>query len=211
MVESSTHGDPNFVEPTSPFAMEALLRAAVTATNGEVAGNVYFPYTRSFHDLQHYLNLRRRLDLGLDKFSLDLGVFSDSGDTFYSVGFADFKVKNRKGGKSPIGILCLGDPVYVPDKPFRVSRSSQISKDFEGIHVSPELRGQGIGRSLVSASRVILDELGIRVLMIDQIKTGPGQGGEFYRQLGGRRFEISKVASMCMPTRSTNRLPYVFR
>lgn len=128
MLEADAGGAPGGNELTSPFMMETLLREAVVATNESDEGHAVIPYTRTFHDLPHHVVLRRRVVYGgVDKFSLDLGVFSDSAKVFYSVGYVDFGVRNRKGDKRPIGILCLLDPTYVKSNPFRTARSHAMT------------------------------------------------------------------------------------
>jgi hypothetical protein len=131
----------------------------------------------------------------------------------------------------PIGIVCEEHPkaIEIP-KDIQVRRPVSNVTENCGIYVNSflrtkkdcngQLRSNGIGRSLITAARVVLDEEGIGCLVANKIlcMDAGTPTGQFYRRLGGHIFGKDKatgeihdqMGKFAIPTRAIVSAPYVF-
>ena len=152
------------------------------------------------------------------QYSIDLVVPEPD---IHAIGSVDFSVEktldelgHRHLTKPSIGLIQRA--VWQWDGPRAVycpRPREEVNDASMAIYVSPELRRQGIGASLVSASRIVLATMGIRHLFVDEITPAAKR---FYEKLGGRIFYLAKDrrtklnGKLGIPTAQTYRFPYRF-
>jgi GNAT superfamily N-acetyltransferase len=96
------------------------------------------------------------------------------------------------------------------------ARSREYADQYMGIYVDDALRGKKIGKSLISAARIVLRKENVRQLVVDEItEITPGtQTGEFYRRLGGKIFYVNvdhpSSPKLSIPTKPSLKYPYRF-
>jgi len=127
-------------------------------------------------------------------------------------------ISDRVPLKPKIGLIKKANPIIWMDD-IKCERDRTLSERELGLYVNEPLRGNGIGKTLISAVRVILNQEGIETLILDDLTdiNTRNQTGIFYQKLGGRIFYVKpgtrvekKVPKLLLPTQSTLNNPYVF-
>lgn len=191
--------------PTSPLAMEQAIRSAVEARAKQRKGFAIIPYTRKFGEDEFYLLIRREKTYGSGRyglFSLDVGKFDPDFRWFYSIGMADFSIVPSKGRKR-VGHMNMIHRSFDPEE-FFVQRTWEMEDAMDGLYVDNAFRANGIGKSLITGARVILNELGVEELKFDHALT------TLYEKLGGKQKADERSDVVYIPTANTPEAPYVF-
>jgi GNAT superfamily N-acetyltransferase len=155
--------------------------------------------------------------------AIDLGwkrdcVFTSLATVEASVETTIDAISDRSPLKPKIGLIKKANPIIWMDE-IKCERNRAFLESELGLFVDETLRGNGIGKALISAVRVVLNEEGIQTLLLDDLTdiNPRNQTGAFYQKLGGRIFYVKsgakserKVPKLLLPTQSTFNNPYVF-
>lgn len=115
----------------------------------------------------------------------------------------DFEIKDT-GEDKLIGYTSGSFYTFNPGE-FILQRTLQMEDAMDGMYVDEALRGNGIGKSLISSARVILNEAGIEEYMFDYVMS------DIYRNMGARiKRQRHGLNAAFMPTANTPSAPYVF-
>lgn len=217
-------------EITKPQQMEASLRYAVLIPPDFWGrASFYFPYYKSLGEAgDWFLHLRKREKKDLSLFRLDVGLFKKRG--FYSNAWMDFVIDDQFYGavKEPFGAAAeeiSRRGFWDHDEVLRIQLEKHKSYRPYGIYVSPPLKRQRVGTTLITAARIILDQKGIKTLVlkdIDDIEgtTEEGRGRRsFYDSLGVHFLKVGKIETKngpkmvgcaAIPTKASLLRPYRF-
>ena len=117
----------------------------------------------------------------------------------------------------------------IAKQPAVTSHAPTIYRSAEnyGIIVDKKFRGNGIATTLITETRIILDQIGARILIIDGVagvEKKWSESWQFYQSLNPHRLLSYKgkillnsqqleyeVSTLCLPTKETFRRPYVFK
>ena len=224
---------PEIIHPT-----ETRLRRAVHAHESAGGRKAFdtFPFGVTTEGTSLLAHFRKGVLGGHEVISIDLGNFQYDG-SFRSQAFVDIIIGtsvppyDSEKDRLQMGIVCVEHPKAI-EIPRDVLVRRPVSKVTEncGIYVNSilrtkkdsdrQLKSNGIGRSLITAARVVLDEEGVRYLVADKIlcMDAGTPTGQFYRRLGGHIFGKDKETGeihdqkgkFAIPTRSIMSAPYVF-
>ncbi len=222
---------------SKPEHMEASLRYMTVLPRDTLGSAGFtFPWHRKIYYEDFYLHCRRTGERNSQSFCLDLGQFTgdiiNKWPVFQSSAWLDFDITPKKshclweaGNDHLIGKASREksvnnfNPLYTtrPDFPERHPVGHW------GIYVSDTLRGQKIGTGLISAARIILNQVGVKTLVIEEIAGLEEKDlrKRFYDSLDARTFDLYKESYVhtrekvlcgkaAYPTRETQRCPYRF-
>lgn len=224
--------------------MEASLRYATLLPVGIIGDSSFtFPWYKQVNGDNYFLHFRRMGCLPYEtNFCLDLGKFAGKKDyglgeiggeehsRFISFAWRDFMITEKRFGRRTPGKHLIGEgsrenavnnfnPYYI----VRPGYAERSPRGYWGIYVSPETRGHKVGAALITSARIILHQLGIRILVLKEIaEIEEGSMRRcFHEHLGGRFFDIHEdeymythekvlCGKVAYPTRATERCPYRF-